>query len=378
MPRKLAGIRRMRNGWQAYIRVDKKLYSKMYAIDTAIATMRAWREDTKGKHATPTESGSFAADVVAYLAIPDVAAEAGIKDKRAHLNLWATELGRDRARATITRDEVEAVLQRWLRQFAEATVYHRRSSLLSLYTRLDGPGAANVVKLTTKPKAWTMLDHSVPFALLNQIVDAMGDDRRMGKGIRQPAVGKLVARVLIAVGMRPEDLRRVRRTDVDFEAGTVRWPASDKGTGRAAVTLPLTAEGIAAFRAFDAAKVWGAFKPQVVSHSFKRAARRVDGKDTPIHLYSLRHGVGADVYRATGDLATVGRLLGHKPGSRCTAQYAQGANAEVDRAAVAKLTAARSAAVAAAASVQNPSTELHGKLRAPRKSRVLKHIRRAS
>jgi len=30
-----------------------------------------------------------------------------------------------------------------------------------------------------------------------------------------------------------------------------------------------------------------AFNVEAVSHAFKRTARRIDGKDTPIHLYSL-------------------------------------------------------------------------------------------
>lgn len=108
-----------------------------------------------------------------------------------------------------------------------------------------------------------------------------------------------------------------------------------------------------------------------MSHSFKRAARHIEGPDTPIHLYSLRHSVGADVYREKGDLATVGRLLGHVPGSRATAQYALGANTDVDRAAILALGAARTAL-----SVPPAANELPAKLPARTKGRQLKQLRR--
>jgi hypothetical protein len=60
----------------------------------------------------------------------------------------------------------------------------------------------------------------------------------------------------------------------------------------------------------------------------------------------LRHSVGADLYRTTGDIATVGRLLGHTPGSPVTEQYARGAHQDVDMAALAAFSARRAAVVA--------------------------------
>lgn len=160
---------------------------------------------------------------------------------------------------------------------------------------------------------------------------------------------------------------KVRASDIDWQAPALRWPASAKGRGVAARIVALSPEGVAALRAFDAAKAYGAFNPEAVSHSFKRAARRIAGVDTPIHLYSLRHSVGADLYRSTRDLATVGRMLGHAPGSRATAQYARGANAEVDRAAAAALSAARG---------HESPKPLPAKLPASTKRRVRKRLRR--
>lgn len=70
-----------------------------------------------------------------------------------------------------------------------------------------------------------------------------------------------------------------------------------------------------------------------VNISFQRACRRagVNG----LTLYDLRHSFGAQMYRATRDLKTVGRFLLHAEGSTQTARYAKAADADVDAAAVA-------------------------------------------
>lgn len=369
MPRKQTGIRRRRDGWRAVVRVRGTLYTKQFPIDKPVADMRAWRQQQVEKHGGRRRgaAGSFKADVATFLAKPEIAAQPYVGQTEAHLRLWIDELGGDRSRVDLDRDEIEAVLQRWLKRYAEPTVYHRRSALLSLFTTLDGAGAANPVKDTTCPKSWLPRDHSVAFTTLAAIVDAMPAWRYPKKGIKQAAVAKLAAGVIIAVGMRGIDLLNVRAREVDLKAAEFVWPASDKGQGVAAKKTPLSAEGVAAFRAYLAA---GAprFSPAAVSHSFKRAARRIDGDDTPIHLYSLRHSVGADLYRSTRDLATVGRMLGHAPGSRATAQYALGANADVDRAAAAALSVVRA--------VPPAPQQLPGKLPAIRKRRPVKQLRR--
>ncbi len=342
MPRRIVGIRRKRGGWQAYVRVNGVLYTKQYAADHPIADMRAWREkqiDTHGGRRNKT--GSLAADVQAFLEKPEIAAQPYVKQTARYLKLWMSALGPDRPRGMITKDEIETNLQQWLKRYAEPTVYHRRSALLQLFTVLDGANAANPVKGTTCPKAWIPADHSVPFSTLAAIVDAMFDWRFIKKGIRRPSISKLAARVIVTVGLRPVDLQKIRRTDINWNAETLRWPASDKGKGTSARTVPLTPEGLAALRAFDAENAYGMCRPVAVSQFFKKAARKIDGVDTSVHLYSGRHALGADLYRETRDIATVGRMLNHAPNSHATTQYAQGAHADVDRAAAAALSASR-------------------------------------
>lgn len=368
MPRKEAGIRRKGKGWQVYVRVNGELRTQTFAIDHPRTKMREWRDTQKKDQHRRRVSGSLLADVERFLAKPEIAAQPYVHHTARHLALWVDALGGDRSRAVIERDELESVIQGWLTVFQPSTVYHRRSALLSLYNTLDGVGAANPVKETTCPKAWTPANHAVPFSKLSAIVDAMPAWRYPKKGIQQPSAAKIIGRVIVEVGIRPADLLRVQRSDLFWDDAAFRWPASTKGRGVAARIVPLTPNGLAAFRAFDAANLYGQFSPEAVSHSFKRGARKIDGPETPIHLYTGRHTLGADLYRATRDLATVGRMLNHAPGSRATPQYAQDANADVDRAAAASLSTARQ--------VQPPAQKLPQKSPAPRKPLNLRRLQR--
>jgi integrase len=365
--KKLKGIRPKGKKWQAYVRIDGTLRSQVFD-ELDVPAMRAWQERQRGSGPRVPEKGSFFEDVQAYLAKPAVAAMPYIDQRRAHLLLAVQALGADRTSASITSDDIEALIHSWLKTgLAPATVYHRRSSLSAFFTMLHGASGINPVRGTTKPAPWTPRDHSVTREELLQILAAMPDERRPMKGIRQPSTARLVVRVLMETGVRGADLRKVHRHDVHWNTGTVTMPRSAKGRGAQGWTCLLTPEALAAWQAFDAANLYGAFSLAAVSRSFKRAARRVLGHTTRVHLYSLRHSVGADLYRTTRDLATVGRLLGHTPGSPVTEQYARGAHLEVDRQALAALAAAR-------ATTSVPPRKLPAKLPASEKIRKRKQL----
>lgn len=370
--KKLKGIRRVGNKWEVYVRVAGKFRSATFATLDVVA-MRAWQERERSLIAPPPARGTFRADVATYLALPQIAAMSPASGRAAHLDLWLAALGGDRPRSSITREDVERVLQQWLAEgYAEATVFHRRTALSAVFTTLDGPSAANPVRGTTRPAPWTPRDQSVPRDVLVKVVAAMGETRMIAPGIRQPATARLVSRVLMETGVRGADLLKVQRHDVDFARGTITMPRSKKGKGAASWVCRLTPEGLQAMRDFDAAGLYGAFSLDAVAHSFKRAARRVLGPQTRVHLYALRHSVGADLYRLTRDIATVARLLGHTAGSIVTEQYARGAHEDVDRAALAALTQAR-----AAAAGPTPGPQLGAKLGRSRKSHEIKHFQSA-
>lgn len=372
MARKLKGIRRHGRGWQVFLRVNGRFVQEKFDLDTPVEEMRAWQEKQRGTVAPPTK-GTLAAKAVEYFAKPEIAAQAYVDHKKRHLELWLDRLGWETPIGAISRDQIEAVLQDWLRTFAPATVYHRRSSLLSVFAHAYGDDAPNVVLGTTVPLAWTPRDQSVDFATLQKILDAMPTERIVNKGIRQPSTARLVSAVLMHTGVRGCDLVQVRRPHINWQRGICTMPPTKKAKGGEWWPCVLTPEALAAMRAFDQANLYGAFDPAAVSHSYKRAARRVLGRETDVHLYSMRHSVGAEILHAGGDTATVGRMLGHAPGSRMSEQYSKGAHAEVDRRAMEAMAAARRAAIAEPA-----GKELPEKLPAKRKPRKRSKLRRVS
>jgi integrase len=329
--------------------------------------MRAWR-DAQSRTFIPPASGSFAADVERYLARPEIAAMPSFKQRASHLDLWLTALGRDRSRASITQTEVETVLQRWLAAgLAAPTVYHRRTALGSCCTTLGGP---NPVTGTTRPDHYRPVDRSISYDTIEKILGEMPADKFLAKGIKGPALAKLRARVIAYTGIPPAELMKLKPHHFDREQAILHTPWREKGAGTPAHIRELTAAGVAAFVALDAAHGWGSFAEERLATSFKRAARRVCGADTRIRLYDLRHSFGAELYRTTRDLATVGRMLGHVPGSIVTHRYAMGAHAEVDRAAAAALDAVWEAGRARAAAEPTPPIPRETKPAKPRARRL--------
>jgi integrase len=364
---------------QVFCKVHGTFYQQVFPPSSTVGERNAWRDRTIEQHGgVPLESGSLAADVERFLAKPEIAAMKYGRQYATALQAWIAALGPTRRRLGLTRDDLEAVIQTWLQTVSPVTVYHRRTPLLRLYAVLDGPNAPNPVKATTCPAQHRPVDRSVDYATIARILAAMADDRCLSRGIRQPSLAKLRATVIAYTGIPPAELMKLQAHHFDRHAGVVRMPWRDKGAGTPAHTRPLSAEGIAAFVALDAAHGWGPFAGEALAHSFKRAARRVLGPSTAIRLYDLRHSLGAELYRTTRDLATVGRLLGHVEGSSVTSRYAMGAHAEVDRAALAAVSAAWAVSEAKATAVPAGAPRLQKKLQAPRKLKQIKAVSHGS
>jgi integrase len=371
------GIRWKGNRRQAFVRINGKFHSQTFPADTDVSVLRAWRDAEVARHAViGPAAGSLGADIAAYCRKPEIAAMPSIRARAAHLELWAAALGRDQSRHSVTRDEVEAVIQRWLASgLATATVYHRRTAFGSFYVTMNGAsGARNPVTGTTRPAHYRPVNRSVPITTLERILATMPADRYVKKGIRQPSFARLRVACILYTGIPPAELQKLRASYFDRVAKTMRMPWRDKGAGTPARDLELSDEAVAAFIALDAAGAWGSFPVEALGHSFKRAARAICGPDTAIRLYDLRHSFAAEAYRVTHDITCVGRLLGHVEGSIVTARYAMGAHADVDRAALAKLSAFRQA-TREAARLENV-LKLPAKVASVRNSRQQQHLRR--
>ncbi len=217
MPHNMTGIERRGKWYRVKASVNGKPVRTKFRVGTVtFAEMQAWRT-TQQKTAVVISAGSFEEDVARYLALATVAAMPYVHQYARYLALWVDELhGAQRPRSSITRDQVEAVIQRWLRTYQPATVYHRRTALLSMYVALneDTPDAPNPVKGTTCPKAWSERNHAKPFPTLRAIYDAMPDVRYIAKGVTAPSVAKLVVGIMLHCGVRPIDLSRVPKGNV--------------------------------------------------------------------------------------------------------------------------------------------------------------------
>lgn len=348
MPRRLKNIRKWKNQWQAYARINGRQRSKSFPLTTPVADMRAWIDTERKRHVRPVDaSGSLGADITEYL--QRIRAMPTYKQKAAHLELWARALGRDRPRRTITATEIDAILQRWLvtpsrpkpgakgrpsgpHGLDPQTVRKRRTSLLSLFVTLDGKAAENPVRATKNPTPPKPEARGTDYGTIARILDQIPAYKDTLKG--QPkalSLTKLRITVLAYTGIPPGVLAGLTAADVSLSAATVRIRPRHKGAGVEARTLPLTPQGVAAFKALIAAKGLEPFWPDNLNVSFKRACRRAHV--TGLTLYDLRHSFGAQLYRLTKDHKTVARFLLHADGSTQTARYAHAANAEVDRAA---------------------------------------------
>jgi integrase len=340
MRRKLIGIRRRRGGWRVEVRVRGTLYTKQFPHETAIQEMRAWREDQVDLYGGErTTAGSFGADIDTYLG--RVSAMPTYKQRKAHLALWAKELGRDRPRRTITATEIDGVLQDWLETLAPGTVRKRRTALQSFFAKMNGKKSTlvNPVKGSENPPTPKAEARSIDYFRIAAAIAAMPSQRDTKKGRPpRPSLSALRARVIAYTGIPPGILKQVVATDLQLTApGSVRVVPRHKGAGVEARTLPLTAEGLDAFKDFHAARAYGPFVTESLNRSFKRGCKRAGLDPRRVHLYDLRHSFLTALYQVTRDLATVGRLGLHAEGSKVTARYAKGADQAVDAAAAAAL-----------------------------------------
>lgn len=324
----MRGIRRHGAGWQAYVTVAGRFYSRAFPAPTPVEVMQAWRAQQRlvrraVARASRKPPGTLAADVDRYLVA--VAAMPTIRERQRHLALWQTALGPYRLRETIRPDEIGAVLQGWLLEgLAPQTVRLRRSALAHVWTVLDGRGAPNPVRSVPAPPAPPPVPRALPVGLVPVILQHVKGRRSLARLAVLAATGlpnKSVA------ALTPQAVRRA------LETGVLRVAGRQKGQGAPGREIPLSPDMRAALTLLDATGAYGRFSGASLLKTFKRAAATIGLTD--VRVYDLRHTIGTELARRV-DLQTVGRLLGHAD-RRTTARYAQAALMALDQAAVAQL-----------------------------------------
>lgn len=334
MPRKRTrrefpkGIRRHGAGFQTYVRINGKLLpAKSWPADTEIPVMEAWVKEQKKLNTGDPVTG-FAADIDTYCARK--AALRSINLRRGHLEFIAAKIGADRPRASVTTTELDKIFaQLQLDGMEISTVHNYRASIRAFFNVMD-PDRVNPVKRTELPKIPAGAAKAFRFPVIESILSKM-----TGRGR-----ATLRATVMAFTGIPPALLMKVTASDLmpsPLAPTEVRCSPRRKGTGVEARVLPLTEDGSKAFAAFHLANAYGSFAVTGLNEAFKLAAGKAGV--TGISVYALRHSFLTQLYRDTRDLAVVARFAMHAEGSPLTAQYAKGANDEVDAAAVAAFNA---------------------------------------
>lgn len=289
------GYSRYRNGFRAWKTVgDEKRY-KTFARDEE-HLIKGWRVETEAqlrKLAPDTpRAGSISAELPRYRDL--VKAMPTLEQRMEHLDLWADALGRTTPLSDITPEPIRAILQGWKAAgLAAATCNKRRTALMHLFTTLLGKDARNPVRAVKKFR----VDDPLPRGRDPHVIDA--------KLLKAPRCrSRACARVMLWTGMRPAELERAEPDDVDLKHRTVIVRTAKGGRTR---VVPLTAQGVSAWREFEDEDCWHRV-PQ--SAPFNRLVKKWTGvKD--LRVYDCRHSYGTQLARKNTRLDVIGALMGH-------------------------------------------------------------------
>jgi integrase len=317
MSKRTPGVRRKGNRWEVNVRVNGELHARTFPLDTPMSNMQNWRLAQRSR--APV-SGSLSAAITDYLAT--VTHMPSYADRKRDLETWAATLGGNRPRSAITTQEIDAALSGWLSQgYSPTTVLHRRTALLHLYNRLDGKDVPNPVKRSQRPQEPPPEPRHIPPQAIRRILAA----------ITHPPTRARLA-VMATTGLPHKQIGQL--TKEMWHGQTLQIPARQKGKGAPARLLQLSPQAVSALKQLDRLKAWGPFDRFNYRRAFRAACAKC-GYPVTWRPYDVRHSVATWLYQATGDLATVGRLMGHRS-QKTTARYAMTANAELDRAAMRK------------------------------------------
>ena len=303
--RRLAkGIRQRGTGAiEGYFEHRGKTITRCFPRHTPLSAIKTWRLQEQSRvrklaAESPQETQTLRGAIDAYL--PQIAAHASARHQERHLREWEAVLGGNRLRATITPAEVQAIMQRWLKEgIAASTIVGKRSSLKRLWTVTDGVGNYNPVMRTTAPKIPPPPPRGLPYETVTAIL------AELKPYPHEHAVCAVIAWTGVPVGQ----LRKIKPHDILWETAQLKTPSRVKGQGAPGRVVPLLPQGLRALREFDELKLYGRINDPQVRRKFHAACRTLGIED--LRVYDLRHSFGTLIYRATGDISTTSYLMGH-------------------------------------------------------------------
>jgi len=240
--------------YRVQLMVHGRRIARRFDSDTPLAEITEWMRSESGTVKADTEQaaikGTFESDVENdYL--PQVSHLASFKERAIDIRRWAA-LFKGRNRNRIRPIEIRKHLSAWAsegeagrknrhghvlraRPLAESSLNHRLSALSNFYTLLNGKRGYNPCLDVDRFKEPDRKINAIDFSWVKKILAELPDDN----------VHSALAQCLAWTGMRPSQLNRVRRSDIDLQHGTVFVPAA-KGGRSNPIALPRA--GVQAFR----------------------------------------------------------------------------------------------------------------------------------
>jgi integrase len=316
------GIRKTPTSWQVFAKVHGEFRSKRFPLDTSISDLKRERDrlKTQAYYGISIEADvgeGFAKDATAYLGL--VKGMASYEDRAYEINAWAKAFG-SRPRWGIKGRDIRTVLERWRLTgkvdgtgLSLASLNRRRTSLMHLWTVLDGKSAANPVKDVPAYREVR------PMLTLPSLEEAEAAIAKVGA---RDKISKSRARLqaLLWTGWPPAQLMQVRQADLNLTDGVALVRGRRKGTGTRDRRLPLLPQAVEALGAFVKAEAFGPFSTSALHSSLHTAC---DNAEVPrFRVYDLRHLFATTVAAATQDDRVVAELLLHS-GVGQTARYTE-------------------------------------------------------
>ena len=225
-----------------------------FPADTPQTQISDWIREQRGAVKWTADraavKGTFDADVETdYL--PQVSHLASFRERAIDIRRWAV-LFAGRNRNTIKAIEIRKHLSAWAaggetgrrnrhghilpaRPLSESSLNHRLSALSNFYTLLNGKRGYNPCLDVDRFKEPDRKINAIDFKWVRKILAELPADNINGA----------IVRCLAWTGMRPSQLNRVKRADVDLDHSTI-WVPAAKGGRSNPIALPKA--GVRAFR----------------------------------------------------------------------------------------------------------------------------------
>jgi len=240
--------------YRVQLMVRGQRIARRFDSDTPLAEISDWIRSESGTvkadAAQAAVKGTFEADVETdYL--PQVSHLASIRERAIDIRRWAA-LFRGRNRNRIKPIEIRKHLSAWAsegesgrknrhghvlraRPLSESSLNHRLSALSNFYVLLNGKRGYNPCLDVDRFREPDRKINAIDFTWVRKILAELPDDN----------VNSAIIRCLAWTGMRPSQLNRIRRSDIDLAHATVFVPAA-KGGRSNPIALPKL--GVQAFR----------------------------------------------------------------------------------------------------------------------------------